>query len=63
LDQDSAAYWSIPGEVLLSRLQATTAGLTKKEARRRLALFSPNLLKSKWKTDILTLLLASMRKP
>ena len=58
-----AEFWSIPAEELLNRLNTTPAGLTSAEARRRLALYGPNLLKSKRKTDALTLLLAQFKSP
>jgi len=56
-------FWSIPAEALLERLQAGPEGLTADEARVRLERFGPNLLKSKKRSDALTLLLAQFKTP
>jgi P-type Mg2+ transporter len=53
----------LPAQELLNRLHTTPAELTRAEARRRRALYGPNLLQSKRKTDSLTLLLAQFKSP
>ena len=63
MEPDAAEFWSVPAAELLNRLKTTAAGLTTAEARQRLALYGPNLLKSKRKTDSLTLLLAQFKSP
>jgi P-type Mg2+ transporter len=63
LDQDAAAFWSVPTEELLERLKSAPGGLTAREAKQRLTLYGPNLLKSRRKTDSLTLLLAQFKSP
>ncbi|MDO9533618.1 MAG: magnesium-translocating P-type ATPase [Deltaproteobacteria bacterium] len=63
LEPVAAEFWSIPAPELLNRLNTTPAGLTSAAARRRLALYGPNLLKSKRKTDAITLLLAQFKSP
>jgi len=63
LEPYAAEFWSVPASVLLNRLKTTPAGLTSAEAQRRLDLYGPNLLKSKRKTDSLTLLLAQFKSP
>ena len=59
----AAEFWSVPAGELLTGLKTTPTGLTSAEARRRLALYGPNLLKSKRKTDALTLLLGQFKSP
>ena len=44
-------------------METTDAGLSTAEARKRLALYGPNLLKSKRKSDSFTLLLAQFKSP
>jgi P-type Mg2+ transporter len=63
LEPSATESWSVPGNKLLNRLKTTPAGLSSAEARRRLARYGPNLLKSKRKTDSLTLLLAQFKSP
>jgi Mg2+-importing ATPase len=63
LEPDAGEFWSVPAAELLDRLKTSAAGLTTAEARQRLALYGPNLLKSKRKTDSLTLLLAQFKSP
>ncbi|MGO8762998.1 MAG: magnesium-translocating P-type ATPase [Desulfobaccales bacterium] len=63
MEPDAGEFWSVPAAELLSRLKTSTAGLTTAAARNRLARYGPNLLKSKRKTDSLTLLLAQFKSP
>ena len=62
-------YWSIPTADLLEQLSDRTGeqekgqGLTSKEANIRLSKYGKNLLKSKKKTDSLSLLLAQFKTP
>jgi Mg2+-importing ATPase len=61
--QPTSAFWSIPVEELIDRLQTTHQGLSSTEARRRLALHGPNLLKPKKRSNVLLLLAAQFRSP
>jgi Mg2+-importing ATPase len=56
-------FWSIPSEDLLEQMQTTPQGLTTKQAREGLDRFGPNRLKSKKRSDALTLLLAQFKTP
>lgn len=61
--QETIAFWSIPGSELLHQLETVPQGLTEQEAGKRLAQYGPNLLKSRKKTDVLTLLLGQFKSP
>lgn len=56
-------FWSAPAEEVLDRLQTTLQGLSSLEARRRLAIHGPNLLKPKKQSNVLLLLAAQFRSP
>ncbi|MBI3812126.1 MAG: HAD-IC family P-type ATPase, partial [Nitrospirae bacterium] len=56
-------FWSFPPEELLEQIRTRPQGLTTDEARARLARFGPNRLKSKKRSDALTLLLAQFKTP
>jgi Mg2+-importing ATPase len=56
-------FWSVPPEDLLKQIQTTPQGLTTDQARERLARFGPNRLKSKKRSDALTLLLVQFKTP
>lgn len=57
------AFWSLPTNRVLARLQATKDGLTGIEAQKRLQLYGPNTLKPKKRVDSLTLFLSQFRSP
>ena len=57
------AFWSMPAEVVLRELQATSGELTDDEAQKRLEEYGPNLLGAKAQTDTLTLLLSQFKSP
>ena len=61
--QETKAFWSIPGYELLHQFETAPQGLTEQEAGKRLAQYGPNLLKSRKKTDVLTLLLGQFKSP
>jgi Mg2+-importing ATPase len=63
MNQQAAAFWSVPATELLRQLGATPQGLTSTEARERLTRFGANLLTPKKRTDKLTLLLAQFKSP
>ncbi len=63
LPQPLQAFWSVEAEELMHSLGAGRGGLTHVEARRRIKLYGPNLLKSTKRMDALTLLLAQFRSP
>jgi Mg2+-importing ATPase len=56
-------FWSIPDTELLSRLEATTAGLTTKEANKRLTEYGANRLKPQKRSDAFTLLIGQFKSP
>jgi len=57
------AFWSLPAGELLQQLRSTPKGLTSDEARRRLNLYGPNLLKPEKVPHALILLLAQFKSP
>ena len=57
------SFWSISAAELLRQLEATAQGLGSDEARRRLARFGPNLLKTRKRANTLALLLSQFRSP
>jgi len=56
-------FWSLPLDKLFVRLDTTAIGLTSAEARRRMRIYGPNLLKQSRRTDTLTLLAAQFKSP
>jgi len=63
MSPNQSAFWSVPANEILSRLQTTPQGLSSNEAQKRLEQYGPNLLKPKEKADTLTLLLAQFKSP
>ena len=57
------AFWSLATNTVLARLQATTDGLTRIEAQKRLQLYGHNTLKPRKRSDSLALLLAQFKSP
>jgi magnesium-transporting ATPase (P-type) len=57
-EQEYYHYWSIPTADLQQVNNTTEAGLTSKEANLRVSKFGKNLVKSKKKTDLLSLLIS-----
>ena len=62
-EQEYYHYWSIPTADLQQVNNTTEAGLTSKEANLRLSKFGKNLVKSKKKTDLLSLLISQFKSP
>ena len=58
-----ASFWSLSTEALFVELNASAAGLTNEEARRRLAQYGLNRIRAKSRTDSLTLFLAQFKSP
>jgi Mg2+-importing ATPase len=58
-----AAFWSLPVEALLEQLETSPRGLTRAEARQRLARYGFNRTKAKRRSDSLTLFLAQFKSP
>src|SRR5674476_164455 len=56
-------FWSIPTTELLGRLEATTAGLTTGEAKKRLTDYGANRLKPQKRSDAFTLLIGQFKSP
>ena len=63
MDQSTSAFWSVPSDQMLQRLETSTEGLTDREAQRRLSLYGSNLLKPKKRSDTLTLLVSQFKSP
>jgi Mg2+-importing ATPase len=57
------AFWCIPVAELLQQLQTTSQGLTNDAARQRFIRYGANLLKSKKRSNTLTLLLSQFKSP
>jgi Mg2+-importing ATPase len=62
-NQNYQSFWSVPVSELLQQLQTTSKGLTHDEAEKRLTKYGFNLLKSKKRSDTLTLLLNQFKSP
>src|SRR5674476_482206 len=56
-------FWSIPTTELLGRLEATTAGLTTGEAKKRLTDYGANRLKPQKRSDAFSLLIGQFKSP
>lgn len=63
MNQLSRAFWSVPATDLLPHLQTAAAGLTSEQARERLTRYGANRLRSKKRTDPITLFLAQFKSP
>jgi len=63
MNQPQSAFGSVPPTELLQQLQTTPQGLTSDEAQQRLARYGTNSLKSKKRSDALTLLLSQFKSP
>jgi len=57
------AFWALPLNTVLTRLQASLGGLSEAEARKRLQFYGYNTLKPKKRNDSLTLLIAQFKSP
>jgi P-type Mg2+ transporter len=57
------AFWSMPSDVVLGKLQASAAGFTDGEAGKKLEEYGPNILGTKARTDTFTLLLSQFKSP
>ena len=61
--QLSSPFWSISVTEILRKLETGKEGLTSSEARKRLTYHGANLLKSRKRLDVLTLLLSQFKSP
>jgi len=57
------AFWALPLNTVLTRLQASLGGLSEAEARKRLQFYGYNTLKPRKRNDSLTLLIAQFKSP
>jgi len=60
---NSTSFWSVPIEALFQELKSSVAGLTHQEAQERLAQYGLNRIKTKGRTDSLTLFLNQFNSP
>ena len=63
MKQPREAFWSVPSAEMMGLLESTPAGLTDREAQRRLSVYGSNLLKPKKRSDTLALLLSQFKSP
>lgn len=56
-------FWSLSSDELLLQLQTTPQGLTEDEVQQRLNRYGFNLLKSKIRSDVMTLLISQFKSP
>jgi len=63
MEQLSTAFWSIPVEDMLQKLETVKEGLSNNEAQKRLSLYGSNLLKPQKRSDVLTLLVSQFKSP
>jgi Mg2+-importing ATPase len=61
--QNAFAFWSIPREELLKRLETTPQGLSGTEAQRRLERYGPNLIKPRRRMGAVTIFLNQFKSP
>jgi len=59
----SKAFWSLPADELLGRLETSPGGLSAAEAAGRLGRYGPNTLQPGKRTDALALLIAQVKSP
>jgi Mg2+-importing ATPase len=63
MNHSQTQFWSVPSSELLQQLQTTPQGLRSEEIQERLLRYGSNRLKSKKKSDALTLLIAQFKSP
>jgi len=63
MNRHEMAFWSIPSDKLLERLQTTSRGLSNNEVWKRLEQYGSNRLRPKKKSDVLTLLFSQFKSP
>jgi Mg2+-importing ATPase len=63
MEDELFAFWSVASEEILKKLDTGTSGISDHEAVKRIELFGPNILKSKKKTDPLTLMISQFKSP
>jgi Mg2+-importing ATPase len=63
MNQLPLAFWNISETEMLQKFETTKEGLTRNEARQRLARYGANLLKPPKRSDVLTLLLNQFKSP
>ncbi len=63
MKEDISDYWAISPSELMLHLKTSETGLSSSEAKARLAQFGPNALRSRKKSDPLTLLISQFRSP
>ena len=63
MDQNSNAFWSVPGSELSGKFKTSVNGLTTGEAKKRLLDYGANRLKPPKRSDAFTLLIAQFKSP
>jgi P-type Mg2+ transporter len=63
MNQFLTAFWSIPVQEMLQKLETKKEGLTSDEAQKRLTLYGSNLLMPKKRSDWFTLLISQFKSP
>ena len=63
MDQNSNAFWSVPGSELPGKFKTSVNGLTTGEAKKRLLDYGANRLKPQKRSDAFTLLIAQFKSP
>jgi Mg2+-importing ATPase len=63
MNQFPPAFWSISVNEILQKLETKKEGLTDVEAQKRLTIYGSNLLKSKKRSDWVTLLISQFKSP
>lgn len=63
MDLSQVGFWSVEVCELLQQMQTPPEGLSAEEAGRRLAQYSPNLLKPKTRSGTIGLLLGQFKSP
>ncbi len=63
MERPDALFWNLPAEALQSKLEATQAGLSQREARARTARFGPNTLRDHGERPLLIQYLSHFKNP
>ena len=63
MSNEGKPFWTTPITDLLTQLHTTPEGLANEEAQHRLSVYGYNLLKSKKKTDVVTLFINQFKSP
>ncbi len=63
MNNHTLPFWSFQTSEMLQKLEATSKGLTSKQAQQRLSFYGANLLKPSKRSDSLTILLGQFKSP